>query len=1188
MTTTPHSSTTSVVIPSTLPNNPSLTVSASGSLMKNYLPALPIAPGDQVTAACDSNGAPIVFSFGADSGDFYAIVNVNNDPTGWSQIDLLPGVAALGKPVYFASGQLSNGNLCLFLACQDATSGAVSTYVAGPLSNNLQQTNLAQLASLWTPAGNPLPGSSVNRASISPLDDGQGFGIPMLAVGLVDPRTTDVLTYMMQATVNTTTGAITWNWTAFPSPTDARTVLDYAPGAIADLGQGLYMLYARQDGSTQLIFKTLLNEFGRDYVRVLTVPAGQNSLQTTAGSGTTSFLYAGGAAGLVFWDASAQLDSKATGWTAAQTVASGSQLPGMSAGGLVVRQNFNKPNAIAAWALSGSNLYLLSQFEYQGALHWTTPLVLKTDIALIAPLINPVTRANELVFLTTDWASQKAIHYLWQDPATTLWQEETIPLYNSDKVQEVSSYSTKLSFRLNGQAPAARLPLTLTSASYQSLLVNGLKYTVNAGASVQVATNVTGELDIIQQIQDLAVSTFTLSSSAFTDTLQLNPASNVYKKLAAVRTGADIPVLPPTLPQGVTADQIASAIAQMMAFTPEQPYPTEVLSVVGTTPQAKAVARTARPPQVFALSFGPRGMRYHTGAEATQFGVVGTVGEWIVDAVGDVVQFIGNVVGQIGHMLFEVAETVIKITLNVAGRVIKFVIQNFPQLFAFLTALFKALMVGLDKLIGWLGELFGWDDIWATHRVIAKTLTGALDSLAKEAQQDSARLKKKMASIIAGPLGFARENFASMTVPASVASMVPSQAAAATQQSQPSINLDTPIASWASYQTQYSGMLLGGGPAGDLPAPVQKFIDDVLIPTCFVLVKAIEEDWKNLQAVFTGEGTTVENIVTFLQGLAKTIIDTLEIVLLGCVDYLLDLVPWVVQLLTEPVNMPFISGFYTWLTSALGQGDNAAEELTGVNLMSLLVAIPYTYLYKIANDGEAPFPSSGSNTKSKKREVEPLDLWTSMMRLDTAQSSSRKEASTAAKRYSVIGAGIASVSALLASLMGFVRAGLEEAAQKGKSGKCLLVAILAMGGIAASFTYPVETPAMDGTAHDLRIAVWVASILRMACTALPIPSVAVRGTIKACFDAGIGVAAISSDIIGSPSNSTWCSDVCSNLGGVITGISTAIVEVQPEAAVTMIAGMGLSYLGGNLVALVTALSMNISKAEAIYFQNVGG
>ncbi|WAM23103.1 hypothetical protein [Myxococcus sp. NMCA1] len=53
------------------------------------------------------------------------------------------------------------------------------------------------------------------------------------------------------------------------------------------------------------------------------------------------------------------------------------------------------------------------------------------------------------------------------------------------------------------------------------------------------------------------------------------------------------------------------------------------------------------------------------------------------------------------------------------------------------------------------------------------------------------------------------------------------------------------------------------------------------------------------------------------------------------------------------------------------------------------------------------------------------------MRLDTDQDASQKEASTAAKRYSVIGAGIASVAALLASLMGFVRTDLEEAKQQG-------------------------------------------------------------------------------------------------------------------------------------------------------------
>jgi hypothetical protein len=370
-----------VIIQTKLSHAPTYVVSSESELMKNHQAAFPVSPDQQVSAVYDGQNQPLVFSFSPDQ-HFYVIHHATKHPTGWDQVDLNPSLQKLGAPKSFSVLQLQNGNIFVALAIQEAADPATeSLFIAGPLSPDLSQTDWTQLGTYLVRAGNPHKGTTINRVFISPISDDQGFDLPFLAVSLKDGQQSDISNYILKSNVDAASGKIEWNWQDFPTPTQKSTPIDYALGAIEDLGQGVYMLYEGEGGETFLVFKTLPNDQGRSFDRQFTAPPQASALQTASGQRATTSLFVGGGKGLFWYSASNQdLDAQP------EQIAEHDALSTIRQNGLIVRQDDLENGGISIWILSGESIYYIhNQLQEAEKKGWSSPILFHKEASLFAP-----------------------------------------------------------------------------------------------------------------------------------------------------------------------------------------------------------------------------------------------------------------------------------------------------------------------------------------------------------------------------------------------------------------------------------------------------------------------------------------------------------------------------------------------------------------------------------------------------------------------------------------------------------------------------------------------------------------------------------------------------------------------------------------------------------------------------------
>ena len=144
-------------------------------------------------------------------------------------------------------------------------------------------------------------------------------------------------------------------------------------------------------------------------------------------------------------------------------IASAGDVPDVIAGGLIVRDDQTQNGTTAVWALSGTNLYYLHSMP--GGL-WSTPVLFRTKVTRIAALRNLENFANELIYIGTDLDTNPNIYYMWQDPVTTLWKQDHIPIHADNKILSLNTYTTRLSFTDPKGSPVSNLSFNFTADSW--------------------------------------------------------------------------------------------------------------------------------------------------------------------------------------------------------------------------------------------------------------------------------------------------------------------------------------------------------------------------------------------------------------------------------------------------------------------------------------------------------------------------------------------------------------------------------------------------------------------------------------------------------------------------------------------------------------------------------------------------
>jgi hypothetical protein len=558
-------------------------LTASAELMQNNAASRAVDATHPIRVAQNLDGEPIIFSVGtadAETGadSFYVITRRPDGDTGWQQIDLSAGLGADLKVNAFAVSQSSTGAITLALAVESAAEPGVSRlYITAALANDPTQVDWSNFSSQWVARPSTQDGLTVKEILLGTSDD--KAGPPTIVVSTAQAGQDDSYWLVDGDTSHTDAASL---WKQYHLPENTRDLIDLAIGSLrAPYGRGIYTLYG-VGSDMALVFNTLTpGPFGTTYSIDLTAPPGARALCPAPNSEGYSDLYVAGDGLYVF------PSGRQTSGATAATIADAQTTAGMQ--GLEELLVATDDENVSIWT-KGNQEALLYVTGLKGAdPQWSYPLSLRSNVAQIAALRNRVRQANEIFIVD----GNNSLAYLWQDPATTLWQETDIPLPDTGEVQTFNCYTTFINFADQDGNPIIDEAVQLTASGWTYVTVNGAFYELGADP-VTVATDVQGTLNIVNKVTSIATPFFHLRANFFEQVVDINPAAKIQYGLGQIQSGDDLKNAPtqdgkPLLTQEVdddTLDSVAQGVQQLIVLT-------DTLPADGTTPAADGFTASA-------------------------------------------------------------------------------------------------------------------------------------------------------------------------------------------------------------------------------------------------------------------------------------------------------------------------------------------------------------------------------------------------------------------------------------------------------------------------------------------------------------------------------------------------------------------------------------------------------------------
>ncbi|MEZ5583307.1 MAG: hypothetical protein R3F37_11640 [Candidatus Competibacteraceae bacterium] len=629
--------------------------------------------------------------------------------------------------------------------------------------------------------------------------------------------------------------------------------------------------------------------------------------------------------------------------------------------------------ALSVWFLNQGVLSYI-----QGAIgetpNWTTPMPLKKDVGQIAALRNTVRNTNELF----DVDASEQLTYFYQDPVSTLWKQQLIALADVGEAIPFQCYTTVIHFTdQDGIAWSQDVSLSATGWIY--VTVNGQAHILDEGSSIKVTPDASGSITVISKTSTTSTPVLTFGSTGFEELFDVNPQWVVNDNLKNYKTGQSVsggktqtgePIMGSN--SKISADQFSSAVNHFTAASDAASSTSVTVRKPGTQPsnkvdpaklQAAALAQPAL--SAFAVTDLTSGTpRMLVGSDAmalvpspkTAIHPAGSVG-------GDIEAFFGDVWSAIYHGLTEVDAWVLNVTeeglqfvVHLAEGVAAFVLDTIEKVYEALAWVLQKIEVALEKLIQWLGQLLGWNDIIKTHKVIANGVNQLFDWAGTELSTLQTQIDKTFDT--------AATTLTGRALPPDIATQSPHSASSSYQSKQSkdvqkkSDYPKSPAGSFSSYHIKHSGP---SESEVSVEAAFSKALADFLA-TAEIAGSDIYGTVKNvLQDIMRGlsDGSmTLEQIFQkIVDDIVNGVLQTTRDVINGVIQMVGDLADAIKAVLNKSIDIPFITALYKLIT-----GDN---ELTLLNLFSFILAIPATVMLKIAGAGAIFDDLMGLDDKNK-------------------------------------------------------------------------------------------------------------------------------------------------------------------------------------------------------------------------------
>ncbi|KAJ7730390.1 hypothetical protein DFH07DRAFT_173794 [Mycena maculata] len=885
-------------------------VSFDSAFMKQIMPSklLPLSYAKEFYAVHDETSRPIIFSIGS-TGTLFILrpgrgVNGSNSLLNLTKLFGLPGTAVVS---HLSVLQGTDNKIFITFAVQRAKTGDVSSiYVVRPkMPAEWIAADTSKLAE-WL-----IPDNSNRKCVVKRL----------YTAGAAQPYPTVVVVYSDTDGTHTDVACLNvsdsqWDFAdslRMPESIDPDGMIDLCAGALPANVNGIFCLYELQS-QTHLAFVGRSEEYDQHWSTQLRPPPGAQTLATFVNQEGYTDLLIGGIA-ITHYTAQAAIHPDKNGEPDRYTVVVDDTALGESQQMFVAQSNAmltiyyrNTKDTVLYQRLQDDGT---AQLSAQGPL---IPLLgHENGGGHLTVLLDDATGSQRLFSVATD----DSLTLMEQSGDTHLWQRIPVLVPSiAGENTEIVSFTSHISLKDTTGVGLPKATILLCSSSAADVGYNGHVLAVTS-AGTPVTTDISGDITLIHSVSTLSTVTFTLKdvegqSVLGGKTYIVNPAKNAQHTLSSIKSADDLRTV--QLPSGrklvdgesKDLDAAAKAIAQLSDSLKQMP---------------QDGSDTAEAPQMSAFSdvgAGGGGI-----LDVSDWGIWHWVAtkwedfkEWVVEKVGDVWHFVIKIADQVHNFLLK--------GLSYVWKAIHFVLQDI-------------LHIPIDNIIEWLGFIFEWGDIKETHSMIVAMANAAMDCTVDKVQDFRATVNDLfdkaddwLAQLDTIPPDLRDNQLSGKTANDQVAGNEDYSNA----QSAPGVN-------WSSYQLKHGGV--GKSLAAlDLGAedPLVSFWND-LRDTLSEIEDTMKDAFHDFLLIFQQDrqfslGQLLEHLGF---DLLRHILNILRKIGNGIIDLVAGFITLAQNLMNSSIDIPLLSPLYRRISGG--------NDLTALDAMALLIAIPTTVLFKL-------------------------------------------------------------------------------------------------------------------------------------------------------------------------------------------------------------------------------------------------
>jgi hypothetical protein len=551
------------------------------------------------------------------------------------------------------------------------------------------------------------------------------------------------------------------------------------------------------------------------------------------------------------------------------------------------------------------------------------------------------------------------VHYaqsLTSDPTQPygMWYTNAIagPVPSTTAPANVSTYTAEITFQDENQSAVSVPLVNVTADRATSIIVDGISYNIDQNTPAQLSPGATGQISIAMPAANLSAPVLSLEIPSANVTSTVTSDQQMHNRLA----GKD-----PTFPVSTATLTSAGLIDSSYSSTEADQITTAITTAASQMGAMATNTLAAHPVQHWSLTFAqqdqPVRFRILSLEEAQSHASLGTSlsGIW-----GDICHFFKKVAQKLVSVVVSIANDVLNLAISIGDFVWNGIVKTVQEAAGLLEVIFAKVAAGVTdaydavkKAIDWLKMLFNWTDITNTQKVLASvintSLTNLINSLGPDAEawvtNEAAALEDRVNAFFQNwrtqvdglfGKGNSLNNYNGNTLGGSSYSSSYSQNAAQCNYVKNKVPKNTQVTDGAAPNAPASFTNLLSSITAKLGADFTTAYQQLV-----TLLKQQSASPKNFI------NTAIDDLIDALQVLTDFIVNIARDLVIALMQCAADALVTLQDALNYVIDIPFLS----WLFKNV---IDAGQDLTLLNLATLIIALPSTILYKIAF-GRAPF-----------------------------------------------------------------------------------------------------------------------------------------------------------------------------------------------------------------------------------------